>query len=122
MLNIETLPDRRIAILEPEGKLEASDFERLGREIEPLIDAQGKLSGLMIYAKAFPGWADFSAFVRHVRFVKEHHRMVRRIAAVSDSAAIPVMMVVAKRFVAAELRHFPFGEKERALAWLQEGR
>src|SRR5665213_770342 len=43
-----------ILILEPDAPLEAADFERLVREIDPYIAEHGKLSGLMIRARAFP--------------------------------------------------------------------
>jgi hypothetical protein len=121
MLNIELLPDRGIVILTAEGKLEASDFERVGRKVDPIIDANGMLNGLMIHAKAFPGWADFAALITHVRFVRDHHHSVRRIAAVSDSEFAKIMPAIARHFVAAELRHFPFDERELALAWLEAG-
>ena len=43
MLKIELLGDRGIAVLSPEGKLEAADFERVGQEIDPFIEAHGRL-------------------------------------------------------------------------------
>jgi hypothetical protein len=122
MLHVELLRDRGIVILTPEGKLEASDFERVGREVDPFIDANGMLSGLMVCAKTFPGWADFAALITHIRFVRDHHRKIRRIAAVSDSEFAKIMPAIAKHFVAADLRHFPFDAKEQALAWLEADR
>ena len=119
MIRVELLKDKGIVIVTPEGKLEASDFDRIGRVVDPYINANGKLSGLMICAAAFPGWSDFAALISHIRFIKGHHRKINRVAAVTDSDFVKIMPIVAKHFVAAELRHFSFAEKEHALTWLE---
>jgi len=56
MIKFELLRDRAILILSPDGPLEKADFERLAQEIDPFIAANGKLTGLLICANAFPGW------------------------------------------------------------------
>ncbi|HYC13829.1 MAG TPA: STAS/SEC14 domain-containing protein [Stellaceae bacterium] len=122
MITVELLKEKGIAIVTPEGKLEASDFARIGAAIDPYILANGSLKGLMICAPAFPGWADFAALVSHIRFVRGHHRKIARIAAVTDSDFAKLVPAVAKHFVAAEIRHFAFAEKASALAWLVASR
>ena len=54
MISYELLRDRGILIVRPEGPLEQTDFEALAREVDPYIEAQGKLNGLLIAAKLFP--------------------------------------------------------------------
>ena len=120
MLEVQLFQDKGVAVLSPHGRLEASDFANVGAKVDPYIEAHGKLNGLMIYAEAFPGWADFAAFVTHIRFVKDHHVNIRRIAVVSDSEILKIMPAVAKHFVAAEIRHFPSDQKDAALAWLEQ--
>ena len=56
MLQFELLRDRGVLLLSPNGSLKKADFERLGREIDPYIAENGKLTGLMVYVKSFPGW------------------------------------------------------------------
>jgi stage II sporulation SpoAA-like protein len=121
MIRFELLRDRGILILSPDGPLEKSDFERLTQEIDPFISANGKLSGLMICATAFPGWDSFAALVSHLKFVRDHHRRVGRIAAVTDSDFLKIMPHVAKHFVSAQVRHFPSDQRTEALAWLEGG-
>ena len=118
MLNIQLLHDQGVAVITPEGKLEASDFERVAQDIDPFIKKHGTLNGLMIYAASFPGWEDFAALVGHIRFIKDHHRNIRRVAAVSDNELLKIAPMIAKHFVSAEIRHFPFSERANALAWL----
>jgi len=121
MIEFELLRDQGIVILSPDGPLEKADFERLAQEIDPFVAANGKLTGLMICAKAFPGWDSFGALVSHLKFVRDHHRQVKRIAAVTDSEFLKIMPHIAKHFVSAQIRQFPSDEKAEALAWLEAG-
>ena len=89
-------------------------------ELDPYIDEKGNLRGLLIQAESFPGWHDFGAFVSHLRFVRDHHHNITKVAAVSDSAILSVLPHVARHFVSADVRHFEFSERETALAWLRE--
>lgn len=118
MIKFELMRDQGILILSPEGPLEKADFERLAQEVDPFIAANGKLNGLMIVAEAFPGWDSFGALVSHLRFVKDHHRKVARVAAITDSEVLKIMPHIARHFVAAEIRQFPSDQRAEALAWL----
>ena len=122
MIKLELLRDQGIVILSPDGPLEKADFERLAHEIDPFIAANGKLKGLMICAKAFPGWDSFGALVSHLKFVRDLHRQVGRIAAVTDSEFLKIMPHIAKQFVSAQVRQFPSHQRTEALAWLEAGR
>lgn len=122
MIHFELLRDRGILIVTPQGPLEKADFELVGKEVDPFIAAKGKLTGVMIYAKSFSGWKNFEALLSHFKFVGEHHRQVERVAAVTDSEFLTIMPSIVTHFVHAEVKHFGFDEKERALAWLETGR
>jgi len=122
MIHFELLRDRNILIITPDGPLEKADFEKLAREIDPFIAAKGKLAGVMVYARSFPGWESFGAFVAHLKFVADHHRQIERIAAVTDSRLLKIVPRIAGHFVQAEIRQFDFAEKDHALAWLETGR
>ena len=54
MIHHELRQAEGILIISPESPLEASDFESLAREIDPYIEANGKLHGVMIDAHALP--------------------------------------------------------------------
>jgi hypothetical protein len=119
MVDHELRPSEGILIIRPKGRLEASDFEGLAREVDPYIEANGKLHGLMVAAEAFPGWKDFAALVAHLRFVRDHHRKIEKVAVVSDSSFLSFAPKVAAHFVKADLRHFPHSDADAALAWLR---
>jgi len=118
MIDHELLHDDGILIVTPHGPLESSDFARLAEEIDPFIEEKGKLNGLMIYAESFPGWNDFAALVSHLKFVKNHHERIERIAAVTDSGFLSILPRVARHFVRANIRHFDRRDKKHALDWL----
>ena len=122
MLDYELDRTEGILILEPSGPLESTDFKKLAREVDPYIREKGKLDGLMIYAKSFPGWDNFAAFLSHMKFVRNHHRKIRKIAAVTGSSFLSIMPQVAKHFVQAEVRHFDYDDKDAALNWLKAGK
>jgi hypothetical protein len=119
MVTYELLRPEGILVIRPEGSLEASDFEKIAQEVDPYIEASGKLHGVMIDAESFPGWKNFAALVAHLRFVKDHHRKIEKIAAVSDSSFLTIAPKIASHFVQADVRHFAHSQREEALAWLR---
>jgi tRNA U38,U39,U40 pseudouridine synthase TruA len=122
MLEYELHRAEGILILKPGGPLESTDFEKLVRDVDPYIGEKGKLNGLMIYVKSFPGWDNFAAFLSHMKFVKNHHQKVKKIAAVTGGGFLSIMPQVANHFIRAEVRHFDYDDKDAALNWLKAGK
>ena len=120
MLTHELLRDEGILILRPRGPLQADDFTSLASVVDPYIQERGSLRGIMLDAQSFPGWDSFAALVSHLRFVRDHHRLVGKIAAVSDSPILSAAPQLAKHFVKADIRHFNANERTTALAWLRQ--
>jgi hypothetical protein len=104
MIHHELMRDQSILVITPDGPLQRTDFEHLAKEIDPFIASNGHLAGLMICAKWFPGWDSFGALVSHLRFVADHHRLIKRIAAVTDSGFLKIMPNIASHFVQAKIR------------------
>jgi SpoIIAA-like len=119
MVHYELRRPEGILVLRPEGSLEASDFQKIAQEVDPYIEANGKLHGVMIDAETFPGWKDFAALVAHLKFVKDHHRNIEKIAAVSDSSFLSIAPKIASHFVQADVRHFSHSQRDEALTWLK---
>ena len=119
MVDYELLPAEGILILRPHGALEAADFEKIAREVDPYIETHGKLHGILLEAASFPGWKDFAALIAHLKFVKNHHQHVEKIAAVSDSSFLSIAPKIANHFVQADVRHFPQTQRVEAFAWLR---
>jgi hypothetical protein len=119
MLINEVMLDEKILVITPEGPLKKTDFERLAKEVDQIIEAMGTLNGLMIYSEFFPGWENFAALLSHMKFVKEHHHNIKKVAAVTDSGFLSILPRVANHFVQAEVKHFAYQDKDVALDWLK---
>ena len=122
MLNHKLLLPEGLLILEPESPLEVADFVDLGHQIDPYIAKHGKLPGLMIHAKVFPGWINLEAFLAHVRFIEAHLQKVQKLAIVSDNHVLTEVPRIVAHLVRAEVKHFPESEYEAALRWLKAPR
>lgn len=118
MIDHKLLQAEGVLIITPEAPLEATDFENLAQEIDPYIEANGKLHGVMIDAESFPGWKDFAGLIAHMRFVKNHHQKIEKLAVVSDSNFLSFAPAIAKHFVQAQVKHYPHVQREEALRWL----
>ena len=118
MLNHKLLLPEGILILEPDEPLEAADFERLAPEIDPYIAKHGKLPGLMIHAKAFPGWENLQAMFAHMRFIESHHQKLQRLAVVTDNSLLAELPKFVAHLVQSKVKHFPESGYEDALRWL----
>jgi len=119
MLNHRLLSTEGILILEPAAPLEAADFKGLAHEIDPYIAEHGKLPGVMIHAKVFPGWVNLEAVFAHMRFIESHHQKIQRLAVVSDSSLLTEVPKIVAHLVHAEVKHFPESAYEDALRWLE---
>ena len=62
---------------------------------------------------------NFAAFLSHMKFVKNHHQKIKKIAAVTDSSFLSIMPQVANHFIKAEVRHFDYADRDAALNWLK---
>ncbi len=102
----------------PESSLDKSDFAELAKVVDPEIEAGGALAGLIIDAPHFPGWDSFGALVTHIRFVRDHHKHVKKIAVVTDSHLGDFAERLASHFIAADIRPFPAGQIEQARHWI----
>jgi len=111
MIEAKLFRDERVVEVVPSGALKAVDFEQLAALVDPFIEAAGALQGLMIVADRFPGWDSFAGLIGHLRFVRDHHQKVRRIAVVSDSKFLSVAPKIASQFVHAQLRTFDAAER-----------
>ena len=113
--------DRGVLVVEVSQALRAADFDAIALTADTWIEANGRLNGLVIHARAFPGWENLGALVRHVRFVRDHHRHVSRIALAADSKLASVAPRIAEHFVQAEVKVFGYEELEKAIAWAGGG-
>ena len=107
--------------IRPKSSLEQADFEQLAKAIDPYIAEEGDLKGLIVETPGFPGWSSFGAMAAHLRFVKDHHKHIRKIALVTDSALGNVAEHLVAHFVSAEVKQFPAPALGAAREWITSG-
>jgi hypothetical protein len=120
MIDYHLDPATAVLTIRPESALEKSDFAELARTVDPHIEEHGDLNGLIVEAPRFPGWDSFGALVTHLRFVRDHHQHVKKIAVVTDSHLGDVAEHLAAHFISADIRHFPADDADQARAWIAE--
>lgn len=118
MIHYELMQSEGILIVSPEAPLKTDDFQKLSEELDPYIEARGKLHGLLIDANTFPGWEDFTDLITHLNFVEHHHKKIKKIAVLSDDSFLSAAPTFADHFDQAEIKHFPHSEREDAIHWL----
>ena len=118
MLNITIDEELVIVIIEPDGKLSASDFQSAVKIIDPYIDEVGKLQGLIIASEKFPGWQDFAALASHLVFIQEHHKKIANIALVTNTALGNLAEHIVKHFVSAHIKAFDYSQIYQAKSWI----
>jgi len=111
------LADRGVIVVEVTQALRARDFDELAVTADTWIEAHGRLQGLVIHARRFPAWENLGGLIRHVRFVRDHHRKIARIAIAADGELATLAPRLGEHFVQAEVKSFPFDAVESAIAW-----
>jgi hypothetical protein len=110
-----------ILYLRPKSALAADDFAKIASTVDPHIETTGGLAGIVIEVPSFPGWEGRGALAAHIRFVRDHHRRVKKIGVVTDSPLGKVAEHLVSHFVSAEIKRFPSGETEAAKQWILSG-
>lgn len=121
MLSVTLDKINGIAILRPDGELSENDFISAAKRIDTYLEDVESLNGLVIQAESFPGWDSFSAFLAHMKFIREHHKQISHVALVTDSPFGSLGEHVANHFVSAEIKSFAFNELAQAIEWINEG-
>ena len=78
---------------------------------------EGRLQGIVVHAAKFPGWQNLGGLLRHLRFIREHHRRVSRIGVAVDGVLADAGPTLANAFVEAELKHFAYDRLDEAIRW-----
>ena len=119
MITFRILTEDAIVVIEPSGPLSEIDFAALTEEVDAYLEVRESLKGLLIHTREFPGWEDLEGLVGHIRFVRDHHQKIARVAFACDSKLTALVPKFAKHFVSAEVRSFAFHQFDEALAWLR---
>ena len=117
MIKIDPRETDNIIIVSPEAAITAEDIATLNETVDGFIKRHDKVPNLVIHASSAPHWKDFHALSSHIKFVRDHQRVVKKVAIVSDSGQLRMARGVVDLFVGAKVRRFPESGLEQAVAW-----
>lgn len=117
---IEYMLDQTKSVLHvrPTGPLQENDFVALSQTVDPFIERNHGLNGLLLEVAHFPGWTNLAAATQHFRFVRDHQRKIKKIAIVTDSLLGEAAEQIATHFVAATIKHFSLSHLDEAKSWV----
>jgi hypothetical protein len=111
------VPESGVLVVEVTAPLRVQDFDALAATADTWLETHEVLPGIVIHARQFPGWENVAGMLRHLRFAREHHRKVRRVALAADSRLAGLAPHLAEHFVQAEIKAFGCDELDNALEW-----
>ncbi|MER5388469.1 STAS/SEC14 domain-containing protein [Saccharopolyspora sp. NPDC002686] len=111
------IPESGVLVVEVEEPLRAPDFEALAHTADSWLEQHRDLPGLVVHVREFPGWENITGLIRHIRFVRDHHRSVKRVALVADSKLAGLAPHLVNHFVQAEVTSFGYDALDAAIAW-----
>jgi hypothetical protein len=103
-----------VVVLWPDETPSEEDIEDAKAEVDLYLKNNASIHGVLI-----AGWEGLSALVKHVRFVRDYHEKIERVALVTDSHLPPGADAVAKHFIGATIKHFSYADYDEALNWLK---
>jgi len=118
MMQMELDEANGMVLIAPTEQLREEDFITLSVLIDGYLLEHEKLNGLIIYTKEFPGWDSLSALFKHLSFVKNHHKQIRRLALVTDSELVTIFEKISQYFVNVEIEVYAYDMLESAKAWI----
>lgn len=109
--------DSAVLVVEADRPLGAPDIAALESAVDTWLAQHAELRGLVVHARAVPGWQNMAGLTRHVKFVREHQRRIRRVAVAMDGTMAEFAPRLAGRLVHPQLRHFSYHELDAARDW-----
>lgn len=114
-------PSSEVLIIDADSPLATADIDALASTLDSWLAQHAELRGLVVHAPAVPGWQNMAGLTSHVKFVRQHHRRIRRLAIAMDGPAAQFAPKLAGHLVHPEIRHFSYHELDAARSWAAAG-
>ena len=118
MLSVVFDKVNHIAVLEADGLLSERDLCSAATKVDLMVDKTGKFNGVVVRAKAFPGWDAIAALISHLRSLKDQRQKLPRVALVTASLAAHLAEIFSTHIVNAEIKIFSYHDLEKANRWV----
>ena len=120
MIEFELDKNNSILYVKPKSALQVEDFAQLSAALDPYLNMQAHLKGLVVETLKFPGWKNFNAFIAHMKFIKNHVNKINKIALVTNSPVANVAEKLGGFFPSTQIKHFPFDKVTLAKQWIEQ--
>lgn len=120
MLEFSISSETNIATLSPKGEVSAKDFQAVGTAMDAYINEHDTVPNLVVVSKGLPHWDSFKALKEHFHLIQNHHKLIHKVAIVSDALALTVLPIFVDHFIGAKIRHFPQKNITAALKWAED--
>jgi SpoIIAA-like len=113
----QRLVEPGVVVVDVSEPLRTEDFVLLAEVVDGWLADHATLPGLVVHTRRVPGWATPGALLRHVGFVRAHHRRIDRVALASNIGAAAVLPQIASRVLQPQVRAFGYDRLDEAVAW-----
>ena len=121
MIEVKADMDQGLVLVKIVGKLEEGELQDIaGPVVDEIIAEQGQVKGLLLDATGFEGWDGLPALLSHLKFVKHHHKFIRKVALVGNRTWQSIAPKVASLFLDALPKYFPEEQMTSARHWVSE--
>lgn len=117
MIDIEIKRAENVFVLKPEGSISAGDFRSVATTIDEYINDHDAVPRLVFQLGQLPLWQDLDAMAAHFHLVRDHHKVIPRVAVVTDNALLALLRPVIDVFTGAKVRRFPSDALDDAINW-----
>lgn len=117
MIDIEIKRAENVFLLKPRGSISADDFKSVASTIDGYINEHDAVPRLVFQVGELPHWKDLEAMTAHLHLVRDHHKIIPKVAIVSDSALLALLRPVVDVFTGAKVRRFPADALDDAINW-----
>jgi hypothetical protein len=99
--------------------LTVDDLAKITKSLDEHINQDDNIPNLVLHLSKMPHWDGFQALKEHLKLVKDHERLIKKIAIVGDSVAVTIVPYIMDHLIAAKFRHFPAHRLEEAKTWAE---
>lgn len=118
MIEYKIYEKESILIATPKSPITVEDFNNISKDVDNYLQKHSMINGVVIYVKNFKGWENFSSLINHLKFVKNHHEFIKKLAVVTDDTILSYLPNIASHFVNAKIKHFNYIDKGKAIQWI----
>lgn len=117
MIDITINEREDVVIVSPGDALTVEDFKELANRLDDYINTHDRVPNLVLRTEKPPLWKNFDALRAHLKLVRDHHRIIKKVAVVSDSTIIGLLRPIVDHFTGAKIRRFPARAFDDAVNW-----